>query len=68
MSEQRKNTGTRKRATKKDTENKTTRTRKRLPEEQRAVQQNEEAEPDRVKAEEEQIRPRAGTDGGKIGA
>lgn len=55
MSEQRKNTGTRKRATKKDTENKTTRTRKKVAEEQAApVQQNEEAAPDRVKAEEEQ--------------
>ena len=55
MSEQRKNTGTRKRATKKDTENKTTRTQKKVAEEQAApVQQNEEAAPDRVKAEEEQ--------------
>lgn len=46
MSEQRKNTGTRKRATKKDTENKTTRTRKKVAEEQAApVQQNEEAAP-----------------------
>lgn len=36
MSEQRKNTGTRKRATKKDTENKTTRTQKKVAEEQAA--------------------------------
>lgn len=64
MSEQRKTTGTRKRAPKKDTENKTTRTRKKVAEEQAApvqqneqaapVQQNEEAAPDSVKAEEEQ--------------
>lgn len=55
MSEQRKTTGTRKRAPKKDTESKTTRTRKKVAEEQAApVQQNEEAAPDRVKAEEEQ--------------
>lgn len=51
MSEQRKTTGTRKRAPKKDTESKTTRTRKKVAEEQAApVQQNEEAAPDRVKA------------------
>jgi hypothetical protein len=55
MSEQRKTTGTRKRAPKKDTENKTTRTRKKVAEEQAApVQQNEEAAPGSVKAEEEQ--------------
>ena len=55
MSEQRKTTGTHKRAPKKDTESKTTRTRKKVAEEQAApVQQNEEAAPDRVKAEEEQ--------------
>lgn len=55
MSEQRKTTGTRKRAPKKDTENKTTRTRKKVAEEQAApVQQNEEAAPDSLKAEEEQ--------------
>ena len=55
MSEQRKTTGTRKRAPKKDTENKTTRTRKKVAEEQAApAQQNEEAAPDSVKAEEEQ--------------
>ena len=55
MSEQRKTTGTRKRAPKKDTESKTTRTWKKVAEEQAApVQQNEEAAPDRVKAEEEQ--------------
>jgi len=55
MSEQRKTTGARKRAPKKDTENKTTRTRKKVAEEQAApVQQNEEAAPDSVKAEEEQ--------------
>lgn len=53
MSEQRKTTGTRKRAPKKDTENKTTRTRKKVAEEQAApVQQNEEAAPDSLKAEE----------------
>lgn len=46
MSEQRKTTGTRKRAPKKDTENKTTRTRKKVAEEQAA--------PDSLKAEEEQ--------------
>lgn len=51
MSEQRKTTGTHKRAPKKDTESKTTRTRKKVAEEQAApVQQNEEAAPDRVKA------------------
>ena len=55
MSEQRKTTGTHRRAPKKDTESKTTRTRKKVAEEQAApVQQNEEAAPDRVKAEEEQ--------------
>ena len=55
MSEQRKTTGARKRAPKKDTVSKTTRTRKKVAEEQAApVQQNEEAAPDRVKAEEEQ--------------
>lgn len=54
MSEQRKNTGTRKRATKKDTENKTTRTQKKVAEEQAApVQQNKEAAPDRVEEEVE---------------
>ena len=54
MSEQRKTTGTHKRAPKKDTESKTTRTRKKVAEEQAApVQQNEEAAPDRVKAEED---------------
>lgn len=47
MSEQRKTTGTRKRAPKKDTESKTTHTRKKVAEEQAApVQQNEEAAPD----------------------
>ena len=54
MSEQRKNTGTRKRATKKDTENKTTRTQKKVAEEQAApVQQNKEVAPDRVEEEVE---------------
>lgn len=54
MSEQKKNTGTRKRATKKDTENKNTRTQKKVAEEQAApVQQNKEVAPDRVEKEVE---------------
>lgn len=54
MSEQRKNTGTRKHATKKDTENKTTRTQKKAAEEQAApVQQNKEVALDRVEEEVE---------------
>lgn len=62
MSEQRKTTGTHKRAPKKDTESKTTRTRKKVAEEQAApVQQNEEAAPDRVKAPKRNKPPAAGS-------
>lgn len=69
MSEQRKNTGTRKRATKKDTENKTTRTQKKVAEEQAApVQQNKEAGAGSCGGRSGENRKCAGTDGRKTGA